>query len=150
MKISIEVTVTAPSEEGWRTCTAPDDINQWTAASDDWHATAATADLRAGGAFSSRIKATDVSFGFDFLGTYKRGIPRQLIEMEFGGRGAVGEFIPRGQGVVPREPFAPGQTRSIELQQGWQASLDRFARRVGARWRTFGPRLLLENTRSAH
>jgi hypothetical protein len=34
---------------------------QWNAASDDWHTTAATVDLREGGAFSSRMEAKDGS-----------------------------------------------------------------------------------------
>lgn len=49
MKITVETTVAAPVEEVWRAYTTPDDIKQWNAASDDWHTTAATVDLRVGG-----------------------------------------------------------------------------------------------------
>jgi Activator of Hsp90 ATPase homolog 1-like protein len=45
------------------------DIKRWNAASDDWHTTNATVDLRVGGAFSSRMEAKDGSMGFDFTGT---------------------------------------------------------------------------------
>ena len=66
MKITVESTVAAPVETVWRAWTTPEDIKQWNAASDDWHTTSATVDLRVGGAFSSRMEAKDGSFGFDF------------------------------------------------------------------------------------
>jgi Activator of Hsp90 ATPase homolog 1-like protein len=70
MKITVETTVAAPIEDVWRAWTTPDDIMQWNAASDDWHTTNATVDLRVGGIFSSRMEAKDGSMGFDFAGTY--------------------------------------------------------------------------------
>jgi len=134
MKITIETTVAAPVEEVWRAWTTPEDIKQWNAASDDWHTTASTVDLRDGGAFSSRMEAKDGSFGFDFAGTYTKVVPHRVIEMEFGGRTAVVEFTPEGEKVVVRETFDAEETHSIEQQrQGWQAILDRFARHVEAR-----------------
>ena len=134
MKITIEATVAAPVEEVWRAWTTPDDIKLWNAASDDWHTTASTVDLRVGGAFSSRMEAKDGSFGFDFAGTYTKVVPHSLIEMEFGGRTAVVDFTPIGEGVVVRETFDAEESHSIEQQrQGWQAILDRFARHVESR-----------------
>lgn len=134
MKITIETTVAAPIEEVWRAWTTPDDIKQWNAASDDWHTTAATVDLRVGGAFSSRMEAKDGSFGFDFAGTYTQVVPHRQIEMEFGGRTAVVEFIPKDESVLVRETFDAEETHSIEQQrQGWQAILNRFARHVESR-----------------
>jgi len=133
MKITVETTVSAPIEEVWRAWTTPDDIKHWNAASDDWHTTAATVDLRVGGAFSSRMEAKDGSFGFDFAGTYSKIVPHQLIEMSFDGRTAVVEFICKNGSVVVRETFDSEETHSIEQQrQGWQAILDRFARHVEA------------------
>src|SRR3569833_1742176 len=70
MKITVETIVAAPIAEVWRAYTTPEDIKQWNAASDDWHTTAATVDLRVGGTFSSRMEAKDGSMGFDFAGTY--------------------------------------------------------------------------------
>lgn len=129
MQITVETTVVAPIDEVWRAWTTPDDIKHWNAASDDWHTTAATVDLRVGGAFSSRMEAKDGSFGFDFAGTYTKVVPRQLIEMAFGGRVAVVEFIRKDGGVVVRETFDAEETHSVEQQrQGWQAILNRFAR----------------------
>ena len=134
MKITIETTVAAPVEEVWRAWTTPDDIKQWNAASDDWHTTASTVDLKVGGAFSSRMEAKDGSFGFDFAGTYTKIIPHRLIEMEFGGRTAVVEFIPKDKCVQVRETFDAEETHSTEQQrQGWQAILNRFARHVESR-----------------
>ena len=66
MQITIEALARAPLDAVWRAWTTPWDITQWNAASDDWHTTAATVDLRVGGAFSSRMEAMDGSFGFDF------------------------------------------------------------------------------------
>ena len=131
MKITIETTVNAPLDAVWRAWTTPADIMRWNAASDDWHTTAATLDLRAGGAFSFHMEAKDGSFGFDFAGTYTRIVPQQVIEMEFGGRTATVEFVAQSGGVLVRETFDAEETHSLEQQrQGWQAILDRFARHV--------------------
>ena len=69
MRITVRATVAAPIDEVWRAYTTPEDIEQWNAASDDWHTTDATVDLRVGGSFSSRMEAKGRSMGFDF----KRG-----------------------------------------------------------------------------
>jgi uncharacterized protein YndB with AHSA1/START domain len=134
MKITVETTVAASIEEVWRAWTTPADIKQWNAASDDWHTTAATVDLRVGGAFSSRMEAKDGSFGFDFAGTYTKVVPHQLIEMAFGGRVALVEFVRKDASIVVRETFDSEDTHPVEQQrQGWQAILDRFARHVEGR-----------------
>jgi uncharacterized protein YndB with AHSA1/START domain len=56
----------------WRAYVTPADIMQWHAASDDWHTTASTVDLRPGGRFSSRMEAEDGAAGFDFRGNTRR------------------------------------------------------------------------------
>ena len=48
MKITIETIVNAPIEDVWRAWTTPDDIKQWNTASEDWHTTRASVDLRVG------------------------------------------------------------------------------------------------------
>jgi uncharacterized protein YndB with AHSA1/START domain len=134
MKITVETTVAAPIENVWRAWTTPEDIKQWNAASDDWHTTAATVDLRVGGAFSSRMEAKDGSMGFDFAGTYTKIVPHQLIEFTFGDRVATVEFTRQGENVLVRETFDAEETFTAEQQrQGWQAILNRFARHVEAR-----------------
>ncbi len=127
MKISVETAVNAPMATVWKAYTTPADIVQWNAASDDWHTTRATVDLRPGGEFSSRMEAKDGSFGFDFFGVYTQVIPHQLIEYSFGDRAAQVEFSERQGGVNVRVTFDAEETHSIEQQQsGWQAILDRF------------------------
>src|SRR5215468_2303872 len=76
----------APIEEVWRAYTTPEDIKQWNAASDDWHTTASSVDLREGGKFSSFMQAKDGSTFFDFAGTFTKIIEPKLIELSFGDR----------------------------------------------------------------
>ena len=134
MQITIETTVAASIEEVWRAWTTPDDIKQWNAASDDWHTTAASVDLRVGGAFTSRMEAKDGSFGFDFAGTYTKVVPHQLLECSLGDRALVVEFVSSASGVIVRETFDADEGHSVEQQrQGWKAILDRFARHVEKR-----------------
>ena len=134
MKITVETSVAAPVELVWRAYTTPADIKQWNAASDDWHTTAATVDLREGGAFSSRMEAKDGSVGFDFAGTYTKVVEHKLIEYAFGDRTAQVVFDEHPKGTKVRVTFDSEQTHSIEQQkQGWQAILDNFARHVQAK-----------------
>ena len=131
MKITVETTVNAPIDRVWSAYTTPDDIKQWNAASDDWHTTESTVDLREGGSFSSRMEAKDGSFGFDFAGTYTKVVPHQLIEYSFGERGAVVDFNRAANGVTVRVTFDAEQQHSVEQQrQGWQSILDNFAKYV--------------------
>lgn len=133
-KIIVETIVAAPIESVWRAYVTPDDIKQWNAASDDWHTTAASVDLRVGGAFSSRMEAKDGSFGFDFAGVYTKIIEQRLIEYDFGDRKAKVEFAPAEAGARVRVEFDSEATHSVEQQrEGWQAILNRFARHVEAK-----------------
>ena len=133
MKITVETNVTAPIGEVWKAYTTPEDIKQWNAASDDWHTTAASVDLREGGKFSSRMEAKDGSMGFDFSGTYTKVVEPELIEYSFGDRKAQVEFTPDQTGIKVRVTFDSESTYSIEQQrQGWQSILDNFARHVQA------------------
>ena len=134
MKITVETIVAAPIEKVWRAYTTPEDIKQWNAASDDWHTTAASVDLRAGGAFSSRMEAKDGSMGFDFAGTYTNVVPHKFIEYSFGDRTAQVEFEDTPRGVKVRVTFDSETTHSVEQQRdGWQAILNNFARHVETR-----------------
>ena len=134
MKITIEANVRAPIDRVWQAYTTPDDIVQWNAASDDWHTTKSSVDLRVGGAFSSRMEAKDGSFGFDFAGTYTNVVPHRLIEYSFGDRAARIEFTEKPDGISVRISFDAESTHSIEQQQaGWQAILNNFACYVESR-----------------
>ncbi len=134
MKIVVEKLVRAPLAQVWAAYVTPDDIVQWNAASDDWHTTRASVDLRVGGEFSSRMEAKDGSFGFDFAGTYTAIEPRKLIEYAFGDRAARVEFDEATDGVTIRVAFDAEQENPVEMQRaGWQAILDNFARHVERR-----------------
>ncbi len=133
-KITVETTVVAPIDDVWSAYTTPEDIVQWNAASDDWHTTNATVDLRVGGTFASRMEAKDGSMGFDFSGTYTKVVDKKLIEYSFGDRTAQVEFLPSQKGVTVRVTFDSEATHSLEQQQqGWQAILSKFAQHVEAK-----------------
>ena len=135
MKITVETVVDAPVEDVWLAWITPDAIQQWCAASDDWHTPRAAVDLRPGGRFSSRMEAKDGSMGFDFGGTYARIVPHALIEYSIDdGRVVRVEFEREGNAVRVRETFdAETENPPEQQRQGWQAILDRFARYVEAR-----------------
>jgi len=136
MRITVETNVRAPVEAVWVAYTSPADIKQWNAASDDWHTTAASVDLREGGQFSSRMEAKNGSMGFDFAGTYTRIIPNKRIEYSFGDRTAEVAFEPGRDGVTVRVTFDAETTHPEDMQRsGWQAILNNFARHVEAKLR---------------
>lgn len=131
MKITVENTVNAPVGKVWAAYNTPEDIKKWNAASDDWHTTASSVDLRVGGKFSSRMEAKDGSFGFDFAGTYTKVEPEKRIEYTMGDREAVVEFEPQGHSTKVRVTFDAEEQNSVELQRGgWQAILDNFKKHV--------------------
>lgn len=133
MKITVETVIQAPIGKVWQAYTTPANIVQWNAASEDWHTTQSTVDLRAGGAFSSRMEAKDGSFGFDFAGTYTKVVPNELIEYAFGDRIGTVEFFTAPAGVTVRVSFDAESEHPIEQQrQGWQAILNNFAKHVHA------------------
>jgi uncharacterized protein YndB with AHSA1/START domain len=135
MKITVETTVRAPLEDVWSAWNSPADIRKWNSASDDWHTTQSSVDLRDGGTFRARMEAKDGSQGFDFEGTYTRVVPRQLIEYRMSdGREVQVHFAERSGGVVVRETFDAENENAAELQRsGWQAILDNFRRHVESR-----------------
>jgi uncharacterized protein YndB with AHSA1/START domain len=131
MSITVQTTINAPIATVWRAYTSPEDIVKWNAASDDWHTTTASVDLRVGGAFSSRMEAKDGSFGFDFASTYTKVELHKLIGYNMGGREALVKFAEGADGVTVSVSFDPEETHSQEQQrQGWQAILDNFAKHV--------------------
>ena len=132
MKITIETVVNAPVSKVWDAWNNPEDIKQWNHASDDWHTTRSTVDLREGGRFLSRMEARDGSAGFDFEGTYTRIVPHKTIEYRMDdGREAVTNFVERGGATAITTVFDAESENPPELQrQGWQAILDNFRRHV--------------------
>src|SRR4051794_14881683 len=105
MKITIETHVSAPIADAWRAFNHPDDIVQWDA-SDDWHTTWASNDLKVGGKLLLRIEANDGASGkgFDFAATYTQIDLNRLIEYrEDDGRMVRLEFIETDTGVTIRQ-----------------------------------------------
>jgi uncharacterized protein YndB with AHSA1/START domain len=132
MKITVETVVKADLNKVWRAWNNPEDIQQWNAASDDWHTPRSSVDLREGGKFVARMEAKDGAEGFDFEGTYTRIVPRELIEYRMtDGRAVKVEFAERADAVLVRETFDAETQNPPEVQrEGWQAILDKFAQHV--------------------
>jgi uncharacterized protein YndB with AHSA1/START domain len=65
MRITVEKLVKAELSRVWEAWNNPADIQRWNAASEDWHTSRSTVDLREGGKISARMEAKDGSEGFD-------------------------------------------------------------------------------------
>lgn len=128
--ITVSATVQQPAAKVWEYWNGPEHIQQWCAASDDWHAPAATNDLRVGGAFSTTMAAKDGSFSFDFGGVYDVVEPHSRIEYTLGdGRRVTIRFTEKNGQTEVEETFDPEGTNPEEMQRaGWQAILDNFKR----------------------
>ncbi|MBK8954081.1 MAG: SRPBCC domain-containing protein [Saprospiraceae bacterium] len=126
--ITVSTTVNTFIQRAWKIWTTPFHIQQWNAASDDWHCPHAENDLRDGGRFLFRMAARDGSMEFDFTGQYTRVIENQLIEYTMDdGRKARIEFNDLNGDTEVIESFDPENMHSHEMQRsGWQAILDRF------------------------
>lgn len=126
--ISVAVTVAAPVERVWNAWTQPEHITHWNFASDDWKCPSASADLRPGGTFSSRMAAKDGSVAF---GVYREVTVLERLSYELGdGRQVRLDFgrLPGDRTCVTQEFEAENQ-HSGELQRsGWQAILENFRR----------------------
>ena len=131
MKIAVSVEIYAPVSKVWDAYVAPEAINEWNFASDDWQCRDAKVDLRVGGAFSSRMEAKDGSVGFDFEGSYTNIIENQLIEYSFWDRSVTVRFDQAGDYTSVTVKFDPEDENSAEDQKtGWQAILNNFAKYV--------------------
>lgn len=126
--ITVDTIVKAPVSTVWEAWNNPDHITKWCAASDDWHAPAATNDLREGGSFSTTMAAKDGSFSFDFGGVYDVVKQHELIEYTMGdGRKVEIVFTSEGDQTKVVETFQAETQHSLEMQRGgWQAILDNF------------------------
>ena len=135
MKIRVESIVKADIDATWNAWNSPADINQWNAASDDWHTTNSDVDLTVGGKFCYRMEAKDGSMGFDFDGTYTKIIENKLIEYELeDGRSVLITFEQVADGVKVIETFEVEDEHTAEQQrQGWQSILNRFKKHVEAK-----------------
>ena len=140
MKITIDTLVKADMASVWNAWNNPNDIKQWNAASDDWHTTQSTVELKVGGKFCSRMEAKDGSMGFDFEGTYTVVDAFKKLEYTLGDDRMVQvSFEQKDTGVLVSETFDTENENSAERQkQGWQAILNNFARHVESK-QTYQP-----------
>lgn len=127
-KITIETLVHVPVKVAWETWTLPEHIVRWNSASEDWHTTKATNDLRVGGTFSSRMEAKDGSMGFDFFGVYDVVKAYEAIEYTLGDERKVWIHFQEENGSTKiREVFEAEGENKLELQRdGWQAILNHY------------------------
>jgi uncharacterized protein YndB with AHSA1/START domain len=135
MKITVERTIKNNLQKVWTAWNQPEDIKRWNAASDDWHTTASSVDLRPGGKFTSRMEAKDGSAGFDFEGVFSRVEEgKRIVYAMADGREVNVEFEETPDGVIVRETFDAEGENSADMQRaGWQSILDNFARYVEAK-----------------
>jgi len=133
-KITVETKVKSDIDTVWQAWNNPDDIRRWNAASDDWHTTRSTVDLRNGGRFSSRMEAKDGSMGFDFSGTYTAVVEKQYIAYSMDDdRKVEVRFSLVDDGVKIEETFEAESQHPADMQRdGWQSILSNFARYVEA------------------
>jgi uncharacterized protein YndB with AHSA1/START domain len=126
--INIQATINAAEAKVWELWTMPEHIMQWNAASDDWHTTASTNDLRVGGSFNSTMAAKDGSFSFEFGGVYDVVKKNQTIAYTLGdGRKVHMTFTKKGETTFITIDFEAETQNPIEMQQGgWQAILNNF------------------------
>lgn len=129
-KLTVETIVQAPLAKVWSYWTEPEHITKWNQPSEDWHAPRAENDLRAGGAFLTRMEAKDGSMGFDFAGTYDDVKLHETIAYTLGdGRQVEITFVDQGEATKVIEVFDPESENPVEFQKaGWQAIMDSFKR----------------------
>lgn len=135
MKITVERLVRSDIATVWTAWVTPEDVMQWNTASDDWHTTQCTIDLRVGGAFHSRMESKDGSMGFDFSGTFTKVVAKKLLEYSLAdARTVTVEFLPDPIGVLIKETLDSEPSHTEEQQRhGWQSILNKFAHYVEAK-----------------
>ncbi len=113
--LTVQASINAPIEKTWQYWTEPSHIKQWNNASEDWHTTNVTNDLRAGGSFVSRMEAKDGSVGFDFSGTYDVVELHNTIAYTLGdGRKVTIKFTAWGNQTTVEETFEAETTNAPE------------------------------------
>lgn len=126
--IKISSKINAPIEKVWEAWNAPEHIEKWNAASEDWQTTSAKNDLKKGGKLSYRMEAKDGSRGFNFGGVYDEvKLLKSLSYKLTDGRKVSVNFKEKENMTLIEESFEAEQQNSRELQQqGWQAILNNF------------------------
>ncbi|MGZ3691359.1 MAG: SRPBCC family protein [Pseudobdellovibrio sp.] len=127
-KITIEATVSAPTQKVWTYWTKPEHITKWNFATDTWQCPTAFNDLKVGGKYGARMEAKDGSFGFDFVATYNEVVDQKTLmyTME-DGRTARTTFENLGDKTKVTTVFDAETQNPPEMQKGgWQSILNNF------------------------
>lgn len=135
MKIIIEVSIPAPIDAVWHAFNDPAQIVQWDA-SDEWHTTRASNDLKVGGQLKLRIEVKNGNSGFDFTATYTQVKSNRLLEWRQvdDDRVVRVEFAESGAGTIVRQRFDADPTIAHDEERAdWQGVLDNFKQYVAAK-----------------
>jgi uncharacterized protein YndB with AHSA1/START domain len=126
--ITVETIVRADIDKVWNYWTAPEHIERWMHASDDWECTDASNDVSVGGRFRATLGAKDKSTSFEFSGVYTTVDVGKLLEYTLDDGRVVGvSFAEIDEGVRIVEAFELEHENSEEVQRsGWQAILNNF------------------------
>lgn len=131
-KITINAEIDASVEKVWKMWNSPEHIVNWNAASEDWHTTRASNELKVGGSSSSRMEAKDGSMGFDFnwIDTAVETNKYLAYTLE-DNRKVVIDFTEENGKVNIIQTFDAETENTLELQKfGWQSILNNFKKYV--------------------
>lgn len=126
--VTVQTTIQASLEVVWNSWLEPRHVENWNAASDDWHTPKAINDVREGGRFVYTMAAKDGSVSFDFSGKFEEIIEhKKIVTLLDDDRRVWVNFEQSDNGVQLQETFEIEDENSEELQRmGWQAILDNF------------------------
>lgn len=129
--LQVKAVIPQDIQTTWNGYNQPEDIQEWNAASPDWHCPNAINDVQVGGKFCHTMAAKDGSFSFDFSGTYNQvDEPRALAYTLDDGRKVWVKFkenAPHETEVLVS--FEAEQMNPEAMQEaGWQAILNNFSK----------------------
>ena len=132
--LTVKTNILAPLQKVWEAYNRPEHVVNWNFASEDWHCPKSEIDFREGGEMKSTMAAKDGSFAFDFIATYDKISPYELVEYTIAdGRKVIVTFEDEDGLVGVNVNFEKENMNSEELQiSGWQAILDNFKKYVEA------------------
>lgn len=130
--VTVQTTIQASLEVVWNSWLEPRHVENWNAASDDWHTPKAINDVREGGRFVYTMAAKDGSVSFDFSGKFEEIIEhKKIVTLLDDDRRVWVNFEQSDNGVQLQETFEIEDENSEELQRmGWQAILDNFKKYI--------------------
>lgn len=132
--VTANTTVQKDVSQVWEIWTTPDHIVNWNFASPEWHCPKAEHDLKVGGKLKYHMAAKDGSMAFDYIATFTKIIPNELIEYVLEDQRKVTiQFTTQDNSTVVTEVFEIEDHNTMEQQRmGWQAILDNFKKYVEA------------------